>query len=162
MFKNMCSKCSLCCTMLEVPELNKPIGQKCIYNIDGCSIYNERPDSCKKFECGWLMYNLSPTLRPDKCHVVFEKIFVNPIFIALVDPEYPDSWKTGIVFKLINEMVETNNAVVIKINNNLERFFVPEHQTKENILDSIKLFSEIVRGQNNGCTIIHNGSGTHT
>jgi hypothetical protein len=162
MCKNMCSKCSLCCTMLEVPELNKPIGQKCIYNIDLCVIYDNRPDSCKKFECGWLKHNLNFKLRPDKCHVIFEKIFINPIYIALVDPEYPDSWKDDMVFTLINEMIRTNYAVVIKINNKLEKFFVPKKQTKDNVLASIKLFSEIVRGQENGCTIIHNGSNTHT
>jgi len=156
MDKNTCSECILCCTLLEVPELNKPINKNCIYCKLNCLIYNNRPISCRNFKCAWLEYNLSIELKPNICHIIFEKLPVNPIFIALVDPKYPDSWKDRLILKLINEMVQTNYAVVIRNNYKLEQFFIPRGQTKENVLNSILYYRDLLRGKNNGCPIIHN------
>jgi hypothetical protein len=148
--------------MTEVPELNKPIGQKCKYCLSDCTIYQQRPISCKNYKCAWLQHNLTSTLRPDICHVIFERLIINPIYLALVDPEYYDSWKSGIVSKLIKEMINTNYAVAVIIKNSIVEIFTPNLKTKKDVIDSIIVSSKFIRGQNNGCAIIHNRSNTHT
>lgn len=53
--KRKCGACTLCCTTLAVPELDKPNGVRCVHLTDeGCGIYEDRPPSCRTFECAWL------------------------------------------------------------------------------------------------------------
>ncbi len=50
-----CGACTLCCTALAVPELDKKNGEPCIHiTPEGCGIYEDRPLSCRVFECAWL------------------------------------------------------------------------------------------------------------
>jgi len=70
--KNECGECTLCCTLLNVPLLNKPAGTPCEHLCDtGCSIYEERFAPCRKFECAWLKSNANVALRPNNCGVIF-------------------------------------------------------------------------------------------
>src|SRR5262249_13439594 len=53
-----CGSCSLCCKVLDIPDLAKPQNkwcQHCKPGRGGCAIYNERPDVCKAFACLWLI-----------------------------------------------------------------------------------------------------------
>ena len=73
---NICGACSVCCTAMEVKELRKPEGVRCLYLTDqGCSIYENRPESCRVYECGFRMYPLDKKLRPDKSgfQILFSK-----------------------------------------------------------------------------------------
>lgn len=55
MAERKCGACTLCCTTLAVPELDKPNGVRCVHLTDqGCGIYEDRPPSCRTFECAWL------------------------------------------------------------------------------------------------------------
>ncbi len=55
MGERKCGACTLCCTTLAVPELDKPNGVRCVHLTDqGCGIYEDRPESCRTFECAWL------------------------------------------------------------------------------------------------------------
>ena len=51
-----CGSCIMCCTALEIPELKKPAGPACPNCIlsGGCTIYADRPQVCRDFECLWL------------------------------------------------------------------------------------------------------------
>ena len=52
MSKRKCGACTLCCTALAVPELDKPNGVPCKHlTPEGCGIYEDRPPSCRAFEC---------------------------------------------------------------------------------------------------------------
>jgi hypothetical protein len=64
-----CGACTACCELLEASEIDKPAGTRCRHCIvGGCGIYQHRPDSCRKFACGWLMVPALPDeLRPDRC-----------------------------------------------------------------------------------------------
>ena len=69
-----CGSCSLCCKVCVVPELNKPAGTQCKYQgKDGCSNYNDRPESCRKFECAFYQAGGNIAVRPDNCGVVWER-----------------------------------------------------------------------------------------
>lgn len=70
-----CGPCTLCCVLCAVPELDKPAGTVCKHICEsGCSIYKDRPESCRRMMCGWLQSGAGKDLRPDKCGVVWERI----------------------------------------------------------------------------------------
>ena len=66
-----CESCTECCTLLQIPTLQKPARQKCS-NIckEGCSIYSSRPAECRTFQCFWSEGYLSEAARPDKSGIM--------------------------------------------------------------------------------------------
>ena len=49
-----CGSCTLCCDYLGVTEIHKPEFCEC-WNLDrkGCAVYDNRPPSCRQFDCAW-------------------------------------------------------------------------------------------------------------
>ena len=69
-----CGSCTVCCTMMAVPDLNKKENTVCKHaTCDGCGHYKERPGDCREFNCHWLQSPLGvfgpldKELRPDRC-----------------------------------------------------------------------------------------------
>jgi hypothetical protein len=98
-----CGSCSLCCKLLYIRELNKPIDtwcQHCKPGKGGCTIYADRPATCRGFVCGWLSdeLELGDEWFPARC-----KMIVTPRvpghsaaeqgFLVTVDPAYPNAWR---------------------------------------------------------------------
>src|SRR6516165_9043052 len=78
---NPCGGCKTCCIIPAIAQLNKPAHAPCP-QLDsctgGCRIYPVRPQSCRDFECEWLISQelndkMPPELRPDRCGVMFTK-----------------------------------------------------------------------------------------
>ena len=71
---NECGTCTLCCKLVHVYEIDKPMGKWCPHCSlgKGCQIYEARPTECKTWNCLWLQgaFGNDPDLRPDKCKVV--------------------------------------------------------------------------------------------
>ena len=97
MTERICGTCSLCCKLPHIPELNKPIDSWCRHarpGVGGCSIYPERPASCRSFACGWLLgaRELGDEWFPARC-----KMFVTPRSeqgrLVTVDPSSPNAWR---------------------------------------------------------------------
>ncbi len=66
-----CGNCTECCTAIGVKELGKPYFQACRRLCEsGCSRYRERPDSCRRYECGYLADY--PIRRPDESGLIYE------------------------------------------------------------------------------------------
>ncbi len=66
-----CGACTLCCTAMAVPELGKPNGVECEHlTPTGCGIYEERPESCRRFVCSWLDGVGDTSVRPDRVGAV--------------------------------------------------------------------------------------------
>ena len=90
-----CGECSLCCRLLDAPELEKPPGLWCRHHLhgQGCGIHAVRPDLCRAFQCQW---SLSPAVdeawRPDRCHFILWAQ-VDGQLLADVDPDFPDAWR---------------------------------------------------------------------
>ena len=64
-----CGDCAECCRVLGVKEIEKPNYQDCSHMRQGnrrCSIYAERPQSCRSFECGWIRGLGVNNDRPDR------------------------------------------------------------------------------------------------
>ena len=106
-----CGDCQLCCYLLPVAEgaaiadygmkipidipgritLNKPALQKCQHQRfkKGCSIYPNRPISCRDWSCAWLTNNLHKDMpRPDKAGYVVDP---RPDTITYIPEDNPDT-----------------------------------------------------------------------
>lgn len=58
-----CDGCTLCCEELATVT---PSGVACDHQCAaGCAIYEERPDPCRTFECGWLQGLIDEQYKPD-------------------------------------------------------------------------------------------------
>jgi hypothetical protein len=75
-----CGTCNACCTTHGVPELKKIPFSKCehLALVKGCGIYNERPKSCRDFECLWLQGAFEGVHRPDRLGIVFSVNYPPP------------------------------------------------------------------------------------
>ena len=66
-----CGSCSLCCDVIAVPELDKRMEQRCVYQkVRGCAIYSTRPLSCRTFSCAWLVGHVPAKYKPTRVHAV--------------------------------------------------------------------------------------------
>lgn len=61
----VCGDCTLCCALERVPEIKKPGGRLCEHCDAGCVIHEDRPKSCRDFECAWLASDMPEEWRPD-------------------------------------------------------------------------------------------------
>ena len=64
--KRECGSCTACCEVMIVPELNKPAHKMCQYADGGCTMYQDRPPTCKDWNCLWLRGEFRDRDRPDK------------------------------------------------------------------------------------------------
>lgn len=91
-----CGTCSLCCKVVGVEELNKPIGAWCVHSKrqNGCAIYDARPHSCRTFMCQWLLAEgLGPEWKPDRAKFALLKSDAGRHLTAFVDPGHPGAWR---------------------------------------------------------------------
>lgn len=69
-----CDGCTECCTSLPISDIDlcKSAGMQCNFCNNGCTIYENRPESCKNFDC---LYSLGESeLKPSESHVIFDKL----------------------------------------------------------------------------------------
>ncbi len=67
----VCGACNVCCVVpkIDEPALQKLPGCRCPHALsDGsCAIYDERPQTCRSFYCGWRLLDwIDERLRPDQ------------------------------------------------------------------------------------------------
>lgn len=65
MVMRSCGSCTKCCEgylMLEVQGYTVDLGKPCpfVKQHSGCTIYPNRPDGCKEYQCGWLKSDILP------------------------------------------------------------------------------------------------------
>jgi hypothetical protein len=102
-----CGSCTECCKIIAVDELQKPGGVYCSHCTlgGGCTIYPDRPKSCRTFMCGWLVHPLmGPELKPDKCHVVLMDLPEFRVLVAGCDPDQPDAWRAPDVINFLRSL----------------------------------------------------------
>jgi hypothetical protein len=78
----------------------------------GCGIYEERPESCRVFECLWLQDKrgkLGDDLRPDRCKVMFAPNPDGKTLIAFVDPATPTMWRKPNVLAVLRNVARENH-----------------------------------------------------
>lgn len=108
-----CGECTMCCELLEIKWLNKPINTICRHCElnKGCKIHNDIDDECKNFKCLYYqMEKVNINLRPDKCKVIFEKISDKLIF----GTQHPGFEVTEITKNQVKYFMKEGFSVVIK------------------------------------------------
>jgi len=90
-----CGPCQACCELPTVPELKKPMFTRC-GNLcaEGCSIYAERPVTCRAFVCAWLRGDaiLADEDRPDQLGLMLETCVSERLGEAAI--QYVQIWET--------------------------------------------------------------------
>lgn len=128
-----CGSCTMCCKLLGIKEIAKPTNKWCGHCEigKGCRIYDNRPQSCREFECLYLMsfdQGTTPAieLRPDKCKVVIAPTTDEHIFSAHVDPGNRDAWEKPGVLGLIESICKAGFRVIVGWGDTPEKILV-EH-----------------------------------
>ena len=91
-----CGSCSLCCKVVGVDELVKPIGVWCPHcnRQKGCAIYESRPPSCRMFICQWMLEpGLGPEWKPDRAKFALLKSAGGRHLTVFADPGNPSAWR---------------------------------------------------------------------
>jgi hypothetical protein len=111
-----CGKCSMCCKLLHINELNKPANKWCSHCKpgQGCSIYETRPTICRTFGCGWLMSEtVGPEWYPLQSHMILSIAPFNGVLTCTVtvDPRYPWVWQEQPYYAQLKQMARTGLRV---------------------------------------------------
>jgi hypothetical protein len=102
-----CGTCTLCCKVLTVEELRKPNAEWCPHCVKGrgCAIYADRPDECRRFQCGYLLW---PTLGehwlPARSKLVVAFKPDGREIVVHVDPGVPNAWRAEPYYSEIRNM----------------------------------------------------------
>lgn len=109
-----CGSCTLCCKVMKVNELDKPVGQWCKHCVttNGCQIYPDRPQSCRDFQCLWLQGHLPEDWKPNKIKTVLW-MEQDEVLMWHEDPNGPETSRHGETAETLQRMVEAGAVVVI-------------------------------------------------
>src|SRR5471032_2675247 len=94
MAMRQCGTCTLCCKVMGIAALSKPLGEWCPNCLPGkgCGIYPDHPQECRSFNCLWLTdESLSEEWYPKKSKIVLTH--EGDRIVARVDPGTPDAWR---------------------------------------------------------------------
>ena len=102
-----CGTCTLCCKLMGIEALGKPLGAWCAHCQPGkgCAIYPDRPQECRTFSCAWMIdETLGEEWYPKKSKIV---LTLEPgRIIAHVDPGAPDAWRRQPYFGVLTRMMQ--------------------------------------------------------
>lgn len=116
-----CDGCTLCCKLVAVEEIDKPMAEWCQHcDIGvGCKIYADRPRQCAGFYCGFLTNpDLGEEWRPSKCKIVLSQERADRLAVH-VDPDRPNAWRDEPFFSALQaaalQSVPIHHQVVVYI-----------------------------------------------
>lgn len=141
---NSCGGCTACCTTHGVPEIKKPPREKCSLCGDrGCSIYETRPESCRDFECHWLLGNAGgPDCRPDKTGIVPTYVEHPELGLILVLTEFrPDALCSELAFQWTLNNAKKGGLTLHSSFGGNKRYYLPKGAGAEGD------FTETIQGQ---------------
>jgi hypothetical protein len=121
-----CGDCAMCCKLMRVDELRKPACQWCQHiNAEhhGCTIYEDRPQTCRDFECVWLQTQyqrngecaMPAELRPDRSRVVIDVLRNGSGLVFHVEQSRPDAHTRGAMGRLFVACVRRDPLTVVVV-----------------------------------------------
>ena len=140
-----CGTCTLCCKVFPVAELAKPAGRWCqhVRQGQGCSIYVDRPQTCRDFYCQWRFSDdLGPEWKPEVARFVLS-IYpgTNSLSVA-VDPGTPAAWQQEPYLSNLRQWSEVALAEGEQV---IEAVATPEGPRPAHIKDRIRALGPTVR-----------------
>jgi hypothetical protein len=136
-----CEECTLCCKLLEIQSTESPIETYCKYcePYVGCKIYEKKPEECSQYKCMWSQMEYAGIeLRPDKCHVIFDRVG-DDVISARIEKRHK---LNGLVLGQLNAFNNDGFSVLL-LNGNLSSCFLAKGHTqdyvKERVIDCAKL-----------------------
>ena len=110
-----CGRCTACCSVLAIVELQKPPRRACDHLCpSGCGIYEDRPASCREFHCLWLrgVIDADEALRPDRLGVMLDYfVMASSGESHLIAFElWSDAFETPLVQSLLAELSQTRDV----------------------------------------------------
>jgi hypothetical protein len=140
-----CESCSMCCRIFAIydAELSKAGGELCLHHKDGrCSIYQNRPKTCRVFSCQWL----TNTAFEDNWHPEQSRIVVTWYNAAgtywlqfTVDPDCPERWREEPYFSGIKSFCwrglrgEHGKVFATKVCAGEDNFLILPHREIKNV-----------------------------
>lgn len=116
MTTRQCGDCTLCCKLMGVPELKKPAARWCELcdQGKGCSAYEERPPSCRNFQCFWLMdENFPDEFRPDRIGALASFNDTPDSVVLHVDPARRKAMRSREVNAMIDALLKVYARVFV-------------------------------------------------
>jgi hypothetical protein len=127
-----CGDCTLCCKVMAIEELEKPVGSWCPHCQpgSGCLIYDSRPAECRSFRCLWLVNDLlDRRWKPSKSRFVLTTS--EDGIEVRCDPGYPDAWRKEPFGSEIRQWAlsgETHDVTVVVIVGDRMILVTPERE----------------------------------
>jgi hypothetical protein len=115
----VCGDCTLCCKVMAIEELAKPVGSWCTHCKPGrgCLIYADRPAECRSFSCLWLVNDLlDERWKPNKSKLVLTTS--EDGIEVRCDPGFADAWRKEPFRSEIREWAvswETHDVTVVVV-----------------------------------------------
>lgn len=113
-----CGECSLCCKVLNIDELEKPMGVWCRHFAKGvgCGIYADRPEVCRGYQCTWTWAApLDERWRPDRAGFMIHPGPVASEVEIVVDPSRPDAWRKEPYYSTIKRWSDRATASITRV-----------------------------------------------
>lgn len=139
---NLCGECNVCCSALRIDKDeihwkygDKAAGQPCEKLENGqCSIYKERPGTCKRYECLWLQLSkkvdgVALNWRPDNLGI-------------LVSTKLKEDGKLHFNIKELHKGAFDLNNITPQLDGFLSVLFKLTSQQKEECVVIIYLYGE--------------------
>ena len=113
--KRECGKCNLCCKLLRISEIKKPPGRSCDHAKcgKGWAIYDNRPQSCRDFNCLWLQGAWPEALKPNKTKVVPGTTADRSSVILYVDSDTPSAYRSPEMIKVLDKLLNAGPVFVV-------------------------------------------------
>lgn len=114
-----CESCHACCSgILSGNTYGNKYGNSkpCVFLVNKlCSIYNDRPNSCHKYQCAWSQNLLPEWMRPDKCGLLVsvEIDSNNQQYLKVVEMKFPIDYDS---YNEIQKFCDSNNTYYVKVN----------------------------------------------
>lgn len=111
-----CGDCSLCCKVMDVAVMQKPMGFWCRQFRKGarCTIYADRPQVCQDYQCTWTLADpLGEEWRPDRAGFVLHPGPVGSEVEIVVDPGRPDAWRREPYYSMLKRWSDRRQSASI-------------------------------------------------
>jgi hypothetical protein len=134
MTKRQCGSCSLCCKVLDVPEVFSPAGHWCKHFQAGagCDIHQLRPKTCREFSCVWLAEDwLDDSWQPSVAKFVLIWEYEGRCLSIIPDTKMLNSWKAEPYYEVFKQLAArhlSENRIIMVVEPTRRILVLPDQE----------------------------------